>query len=606
MSHGGQEIQGTGLRDVFDILVKAPRERLLSLTFQLGESPEDNIVRALCLIVLQREAQALDKLQTLRDNYLAKHLAEKWQMSGGKLEDFAVHCDNLQELTGEPLAVLARIFKVLSEQRLCDPLVRNLAYKRAVSSDNRKTSSERLEYDQLREEAKDVCGPEFAEWMCSFGDLKSGSYHDPHSGLDDGNATLKVTLSQDQPESTHGVPSPLQASSSMPSYPTHLEISIPPTASFQDDRITPETSDESKLNAPILLVSECEANNALVQSQPSEERQPESNEPPLFEKKRSMMGEALAAEGGKLGSLIAQKETPAQTTKPTAEPNFSLPAATNIVLPKMPVANEIHESNSAEEEEEEEAIFYAFVILHAPEDADMAESMREKLEAAIGGDGATFSEDFAMPGKSTLRCVEDAINNSAFTLLLLTRNFNARMQEIETNSALINSINNKHKYNTVIPLLPQENSMPKQSMPLVLQTLVPLEEKRAFEKKAQKTLSPSKIQKQRALWKAEQKVKLQKAKQERLKHLNHQQKQLIKESGAAQLLETENLRLLMAHKLLLGPGVPPQQDGGDGRALWQQQQQPNIHIEHANYIMIGNDSQMTVGSGGGADREEEQ
>lgn len=595
MSHGGQENQGTGLREVFDILVKAPQERLRSLTFQLGESPEDNIIHALCLIVLQREAQALDRLQKLRDNYLAKHLAEKWQMSGGKLEDFGVHCGNLQELTGKSLAALARIFKILSEQRLCDPLLRNLAYKRAVSSDNQKTSNEHLEFDQLREEAKVVCGPEFAEWMSSSTDLKSGSSHDPHSGLAEANTSLKVTLSQDQSERAHSLHSPLPASSSMPSYPTHLEISTPPTASFQDDKITPETSDESKRNIPVLLVSDREANNAPVQSQTSEESLPESNDTPVFENKCLLMDETLATESSKLDSLIAQNDFPTQTTNPAAAPNFALPTATNIVLPKMPVAKEMHESNGAEEEEEEEEIFYAFVILHAPEDADMAESMREKLETAIGGDGATFSEDFAIPGKSTLRCVEDAINNSAFTLLLLTRNFNTRMQEIETNSALINSINNKHKYNTVIPLLPQENSMPKLSMPLVLQTLVPLVEKKGFEKKAQKTLSPAKIKKQRALWLVEQTVKLQIARQERLKHLSHHQKQLIKECGAAQLLEKENLSLFMAQKLVLGPSVPT-----------QQQQPPNIHIEHAKYIMIGNDSQMTVDLGGGADKEEEQ
>ncbi|CAM9140286.1 unnamed protein product, partial [Lampetra planeri] len=86
-------------------------------------------------------------------------------------------------------------------------------------------------------------------------------------------------------------------------------------------------------------------------------------------------------------------------------------------------------------------------------------------------DSATFAEDFAIPGKSTLRCVEDAINNSAFTLLLLTKNFNTRMLELETDSALINSINKQHKNNSVIPILPLENSMPRGCMPIVLQTL---------------------------------------------------------------------------------------------------------------------------------------
>ncbi|XP_035526087.1 TIR domain-containing adapter molecule 1 [Morone saxatilis] len=588
MSHGGQETQGTGLRDVFDILVKAPQERLLSLTFQLGESPEDNIIHALCLIVLQKEAQALNKLQSLRDNYLAKHLAEKCQMSGGKLEDFAVHCSNFQEFTGESLVTLARIFKVLSEQRLCDPLLRNLAYKRALSSDDQKASNcEDLEYDRLGEEAKVVCGPQFVEWMCSPTDLKSESYRDHYSSLSEENTTLKVT--QDQSDRAHSLPSPLQATSLMPSYPTHLEISIPPTALFRDVKRTPEKSN----------IHASGEKNAPGQSQKSEEPQLKSNEPLMFgAKKHARMDETSATDTSKLDSHITLNETPIRTTKPTTEPNFALPTATNIILPKMPVSN-------GAEEDEEEATFYPFVILHAPEDAEMAETIREKLSKVIGDEGATFSEEFATAGKCSLRCVEDAINNTAFTILLLTHNFNNHMQEIETNSALINSVNKKHKHNTVIPLLPQENCMPRQSIPLVLQGIVPLVESKSFERKIQKSLTPARIKKMKKHWLEEQEVKRQKEKQERLKHLNQHQRQMLKECKAVESLETENLGLLVAQKLLLRPNVPPELDGADGRAWWQQQQ-PNIHIEHAKYIMIGNDSQMTVDLSGGAHSDDDE
>ncbi|XP_039998894.1 TIR domain-containing adapter molecule 1 [Xiphias gladius] len=589
MSHEGQGNPGTGLRDIFDILVKEPTERLISLTVQLGESPEDNIIHALCLIILQREEQALNKLQMLKDNCLANHLAERWQMSGGKLEEFGVHCGWFQKFTGESLAALARIFKVLSERRLCDPLLRNLAYQRALSIDSQKTSNcEDLEYDQLREEAKVVCGPQFGEWIFSSRDLKSGSYHDPHRSLDEVNTTLKIT---DQSERAYSLPSPLQASSSMPSYPTHLEISIPPTASFQGDKTSPDISDKSKLNTCALL--------APVQSQSSEDPQPISNEPALLEARKD--SKIDAAESKKLDRHIAPNDTPNKTTKPSTEPRFALATATNTFLPKVPFPNEMHESKSAEEEEE--AIFYAFVILHAPEDADVAESMKEKLETFTGCEGATFSEDFAIPGKSTLRCVEDAINNSAFTLLLLTRNFNTRMVEMETDSALINSINKKYKHNTVIPLLPGENCMPRQSIPMVLQTIVPLQENRNFEKKVKKSLSPAKIKDQKRIWTEGQRMKSQIERQEELKRLNQYQKQLIQECKISQSLERENLNFLMAQKLLLSPSVPPEQDGGDGRARWQQQQ-PNIHIENAKYIMIGNDSQMTLDFCGGTNKDD--
>uniref|UniRef100_A0A3Q0T0P7 TIR domain containing adaptor molecule 1 n=1 Tax=Amphilophus citrinellus TaxID=61819 RepID=A0A3Q0T0P7_AMPCI len=540
-AQGNRANQGTGLRDAFDLLVKAPSERLLSLTFQLGESPEDKLIHALCLIILQREAEALDKLQMLTDSSLAKHVAEKCQMSGGKLEDFGVHCGLFEDLTGESLAELARVFKILTEQRLCDPLLRNLAYKRALSSDCVKISNGNdVEYNKFTEEAKNVCGPDFAEWMCSPTDLKPYPYL--HKSVDE------AVVSQDSSEGCHCLPSPLYANPSMSSYPTHLEISMPSTALFQGDKISTVMPGQPK-----------PTQNVTVPSQSSEPNTPGS--PPPEGKQDSKIDETSAAMSNK-------SDTPNQTETPSPELS-----TTNISLPTMSVPKKMHESNGAEEEEEE--TFYAFVILHAMEDADMADSMKEKLEAVIGGEveGATFS-DFAVPGKSTIKCVEDAINNSAFTLLLLTRNFNTRMLDLKTNTALINSINKEHKYNTVIPLLPLENCMPKQDIPIVLQTVVALEERKNFEKKIQKSLSPAKIEKQRRIWTKEK-----------------AQKQCLSNRG--------NQSILVQPNLVLGP---PDQGGGDCRALWAQP--PNIHIENANYIMIGNDSRMNVDLGGNANNED--
>ncbi|XP_074543901.1 TIR domain-containing adapter molecule 1 [Halichoeres trimaculatus] len=572
MSHEGpEENQGTGLRHVLDILVSVPPERLLSLTFQLGESPEDRILHALCLIVLQREAQALEKLQTLKENHLANHLAEIWQLSGGKLDEFSIRCGHFRESTGEFLAALARIFKALSEQKLCDQQLRNLAYKRAVSSDDQQAGCGReLEYFQLLDEAKEVCGPEFAEWMCSCMDLKSGSYNDPPKSQSGGSTTLKVSLSPDESERRQNQPCPLQASCSMPSYPSHLEISLPTTASFQDDKRT--------------LGTPSEAGNS-----PQTSEKLESVRPTMIGGKEKSAVFEPPAESRKLDRLIYP--TPNPTTKPTPEPK---PAAANIFMPNMPIVKEKTRSVSVDEEEEE--IFYAFVILHAPEDEEMAVSLKERLEKVTGNEGAVFSEDFALLGRSTLRSVEDAINNSAFTFLLLTRNFNTPMQEMEADSALINSINKKHKYNTVIPLLPRDNRMPREDIPLVLRTKNPLEEDKNFERKVQKAITPAVIKKQRKIWTEEQKLKMHKKKQERLKQSNQYQEQLLRESKATEELEQEHLALLLAKKLIHSPGFPQEQGSGDSGAVWQPP--ANIHIENANYIMIGNDSRMTVGLAG--------
>ncbi|XP_041849589.1 TIR domain-containing adapter molecule 1 [Melanotaenia boesemani] len=560
MSHVGQESQGTGLGDVFCILEKAPSERLLSLTFQLGESPEEIIIHALCLIILQRETQALNKLQMLGDNSLANYLAEKCHTSRVKLEDFGAYCCRFQAQSGESLSALAKIFKVLSEQRLCDPPLRNLAYKRALYSDCFKASnSDYLEYNQFIEEAKVVCGPHFAEWMSSI-DLRSEFSSDPKKSLDEGNTTLKMSVSQYS--DIQCVPSPLQESPSMSSYPTHLEISIPPTDLFQGDKVAPENPEKN----PPLLVSE-NVSKITAGSTGSLQLQ--------------------AEEGSKTDGTVATisselkrhtlNETPTPPNNPSIEPKLAQPSATNIILPKMPSPQQMYKNKVAEEEEEE--TFYAFVILHAPEDTDMAESLKEEIETVIKSEGATYSEDFAIPGKSTLRCVEDAINNSAFTFLLLTRNFNSKMLEMKTNIALINSINKKHKFNTVIPLLPRENCMPRLSIPPVLQTLVPLDVNKRFDRKLQKSLSTAKIGRQRNIWTEEQTMRL----------------------NQLRMQEKEKLSHYMEQKHLLGPSVPPGQDDGDGRAWWPPQ--PNIHIENARYIMIGNDSKMTVDFGVNADKD---
>uniref|UniRef100_A0A671PE08 TIR domain-containing protein n=1 Tax=Sinocyclocheilus anshuiensis TaxID=1608454 RepID=A0A671PE08_9TELE len=143
-----------------------------------------------------------------------------------------------------------------------------------------------------------------------------------------------------------------------------------------------------------------------------------------------------------------------------------------------------------------EETFYDFVILHEAEDADEAQRLKDKLERIISGVGATFSDDFAQPGMSTLRCMEDAIENSAFTLLLLTQNFNSNLSATSADSEIVNSLENHHKINSVIPLLPRKNCLLRKSFPLVLQTKVPLDEsRRMFERNAQKAIAPGKVAK---------------------------------------------------------------------------------------------------------------
>ena len=136
---------------------------------------------------------------------------------------------------------------------------------------------------------------------------------------------------------------------------------------------------------------------------------------------------------------------------------------------------------------------------------------------------------------------------------------------------------------------------------MVLQTIIPLQENRNFERKVKQSLSPLKIKDQKRIWTEEQRVKSQRERQDELMRLNQYQKQLLQEYTISQTLERENLNLLVAQKLVLSPNMPPEQDDGDGTA--RRQQQPNIHIENAKYIMIGNDSQMTLDFCGGTNKD---
>lgn len=525
---------------MLDVLGKTPPERLHSLTYQLGQSAEEEIVHALCLNLLQKEQQALNKLQTLGDHFLAKQLAEKWQESAGK----RLTVGDFQEATSECLMSLARIFKILTEHRLCEGSIRNLAYKRALQHE---PSNCNLEYNRFKDEAKDVCGPDLAEFMCThFTNLKLVSGF-PSSSCT-GNASTTTGYVEDPSKSYR--PSSLHTCS-IPSYPSHLEISLPPTASFHTK--TQETTADTDPgpvgeNTSGLPVSHC-------------------------------IDPSFRFHGQSLHIKI-----PHQTSMHATDPT-------------LPAGDSLPEGAAKEEEQEEEIQFYSFVILHALQDTELAESMKEKLESILNCDGATFSEDFAVPGKSTLRCVEDAINNSAFTFLLLTNNFNSFL-EMKANSALINSIQNPPKHNTVIPLLPKCNAMPRKDIPMVLTTLVPLDEKKNFDKKIQKAITPKRLAIQKNVWTREQKMKSLRETQERLKILNQQQKKVNQEQRSVHQLEQER-QMLLNEKLFLTEKVGP-----DGRP-WLPQQ-PNIHIENAQYIMIGNNSQMAVDLSKDVNKEESE
>nr|XP_033784965.1 TIR domain-containing adapter molecule 2 [Geotrypetes seraphini]XP_033784966.1 TIR domain-containing adapter molecule 2 [Geotrypetes seraphini] len=152
-------------------------------------------------------------------------------------------------------------------------------------------------------------------------------------------------------------------------------------------------------------------------------------------------------------------------------------------------------------------VFYKFVILHAESDTDEALRLQGRLQNEFHiRPGIIFAD---MPaGRQQLQNLEDAVNGSAWTIILLTENFlKETWCEFQAYASLMNSVNKQHKYNSVIPVRPAANWLPRDRTPLALQAIRALEEgSRAFAKQVEKTFQDSLYKKQQVIWQKEQEL----------------------------------------------------------------------------------------------------
>ncbi|CAM5154942.1 unnamed protein product [Natator depressus] len=155
-------------------------------------------------------------------------------------------------------------------------------------------------------------------------------------------------------------------------------------------------------------------------------------------------------------------------------------------------------------DEDPEDVFYKFVILHAQNDADEASRLRHLLQNNFCiKPGIIFAE---MPsGRHFLQNLNDAVNRSAWTIILLTEHFLSEAWcEFQSYASLMNALNKQHKYNSVIPLRPLNNPLPREKTPCVLQAINALEEDSpGFAKQVEKIFQESKYRQQQAMWKKE-------------------------------------------------------------------------------------------------------
>ncbi|NXF88962.1 TCAM1 protein, partial [Eubucco bourcierii] len=154
--------------------------------------------------------------------------------------------------------------------------------------------------------------------------------------------------------------------------------------------------------------------------------------------------------------------------------------------------------------------FFTFVVLHAGEDEIVAHRVKNLLESLGVPNGATLCEDFSIAGCSQLACFQDAMENSAFIILLLTKNFSCNLCTFQTDTALMESIQNPSKHHSVIPFVPKENPLTRSQIPSVLGGLIPLDENSpVFSKTVQNTFKSSRIKERKANWDQMQRRKLQ-------------------------------------------------------------------------------------------------
>ncbi|NXG41579.1 TCAM1 protein, partial [Psilopogon haemacephalus] len=154
--------------------------------------------------------------------------------------------------------------------------------------------------------------------------------------------------------------------------------------------------------------------------------------------------------------------------------------------------------------------FFTFVVLHSGEDEIVAHRVKNLLESMGVPNGATLCEDFSIAGCSHLACFQDAMENSAFIILLLTKNFSCNLCTFQTDTALMESIHNPSKHHSVIPFVPKENPLKRSQIPSALVGLIPLDENSPrFSTRVQNTFDSSRIKERKAMWEQMQRRKLQ-------------------------------------------------------------------------------------------------
>ncbi|XP_013798144.2 TIR domain-containing adapter molecule 1 [Apteryx mantelli] len=587
--------------DIFNILSQIPEDKLLNLKYKLKHlisTPSSKLLQAMVLLTLGQEADARICLDTLRNNQAALYIHRTKLGTTGVQEDG----EDLQppQLDADAMALLARIYSLLVDEKLCSWEAMVRAYQMAIKAFGTSGNPQEEPLKSTLAEAQEKCGAAIG-FVGSGGRFQMMRSDTGFLQTASPNFVARSSPVQIGSISDLSGPRTLRSSGSPASFISRFEISESPTAVFrtqsprcdyvpQPSRLCGEpTSCASELlgeseshglqetswpNSPssypaqgatahvprpeqALQASSCHPSLPIPETQlptPSAVNQavessdvsstvtaePQAPKGGTAQKQEDLPtclpdSRATAPTGPIHTSVEDVPEgTSFHTTSPAsacslpphsssfssapplqaAPPNLAYhPSLPSSSFPACPPPVQTAEAASTLEPDGEERKFFTFVVLHASEDVDIACRVKKLLESMGVPNGATFCEDFLTGGRGQLSCFQDAMENSAFTILLLTKNFLCQPCMFQTNSALMESILRPSKHNSVVPFVPRENPLERRQIPTLLSGLVSLDENSpVFAKTVRNTFTPSKISELKAMWEQIQHVQEQKRK----------------------------------------------------------------------------------------------
>ncbi|NXH77552.1 TCAM1 protein, partial [Hydrobates tethys] len=595
--------------DVFNILSQIPQDKLLSLKYKLKHlilGPSSKLLQAMVLLTLGQEVDARICLDALGDNRAAQYVHQTKLGAAGVQEDG----EDLQPppLDAGAMALLAQIYSVLAEEKLCSHEAMDKACQAATKACNARKETQGDTLNSIPAEDQEKHGSAITMGPGDkFQTLRSDVGVGPLQ-MASPNYVVRSSPVQTGRNSDLSGPRTL-CSLGSPSLPSHFEISASPTVVFhtqpsshervpQPSRLCEgstggagqpdgdrqshglqETSWASRPNShpgqdtgaqvprlekvlqvnschPTLPIPETQLPTLGAVNQPVESGDvsstvaAESHAPKeITDKKQDekqlstgLPDSRATVDTGPVHMSVEDSYVPAGISSNSASASISacsLPPPTCSLPPPSysssstlpPLLREgpsnlsypppLHSSLSPAQPPPFQAVavptsepdggkFFTFVVLHSSEDEIVAHRVKDLLEKMGVPNGATLSEDFFIAGRSHLTCFQDAMENSAFIILLLTKNFPCDLCMFQTNTALMESILKPSKHDSVIPFVPKENPLERSQIPSTLGGLMPLDENSpGFSRTVQNTFTTSRINERKAMWDVMQRRKLQ-------------------------------------------------------------------------------------------------